>query len=283
MKNNFGTEDPYFEQVPATRLDGRPTNKMKKQRKALPVGISEHDGKVLTKVKRRAHRLDMSLFSLCGIRFGWSSVIGILPGIGDALDAFMAFMVLRTCEQIEGGLPSEVRYKMVFNIILDGFLGLVPILGDLCDAAFKANTRNAVELEKLLRKRGAANLKAQGHTGVVTDPSDPDEYDRQLTADLGAPPGYTATPLNGQSNDVPSTGHVGPTEPPLVRVHDDHKGSGGFFSGLFGSTKQQDLERGTGNVQPGQTGQVRQPGPAPPQQPQGPQQSGTMRSYRPGH
>jgi hypothetical protein len=97
IQNNFGKEvrflnptitfyywlisiqDPCFETVPATRLDGRHFKKTKKRRKALPPGISEHDGKVLTKVKRRAYRLDMSLFNCCGIRFGWSSVIGIVP------------------------------------------------------------------------------------------------------------------------------------------------------------------------------------------------------------
>lgn len=81
LENSFGKEDPYFETVPATRLDGKPhRSKTKKIRKALPPGISEHDGKILTKVKRRAYRLDMSLFSCLGIRFGWSSVIGIIPG-----------------------------------------------------------------------------------------------------------------------------------------------------------------------------------------------------------
>ena len=72
-------QDPYFEMVPATRLDGTPNGKFKKRRKALPPGISKHDAKVLTKVKRRAYRLDMSLFNCCGVRFGWSSVIGIIP------------------------------------------------------------------------------------------------------------------------------------------------------------------------------------------------------------
>jgi len=74
-------QDPYFESVPATRLDGRPSkSKTTKRRKALPAGLSEHDGRVLTKVKRRAYRLDMSLFTFLGVRFGWSSVIGIIPG-----------------------------------------------------------------------------------------------------------------------------------------------------------------------------------------------------------
>jgi hypothetical protein len=72
-------QDPYFEQVPASRLGWRRDKKLKKRRKALPPGISEQDGKVLTKVKRRAYRLDMALFSFLGVRFGWSSAIGIVP------------------------------------------------------------------------------------------------------------------------------------------------------------------------------------------------------------
>ena len=73
-------QDPYFEQVPATRLDGRPSKKkFKKRKKALPPGISEHDAKVLTKVKRRAYRLDNALCNCCGIQFGWGSVIGLFP------------------------------------------------------------------------------------------------------------------------------------------------------------------------------------------------------------
>jgi hypothetical protein len=55
-------------------------HKIKKRRRVFPLGISEHDGKILTKVKQQAYHLDMSLFNCCGIRFGWSSVIGIIPG-----------------------------------------------------------------------------------------------------------------------------------------------------------------------------------------------------------
>jgi len=194
MSNNFGTEDPYFETVPATRLDGRPSKKTKKRKKALPLGISEHDAKILTKVKRRAYRLDMSLFNCCGIRFGWSSVIGIIPFAGDAIDAFMAMMVYRTCQQVDGGLPSDVQAKMMFNICLDFGIGLIPFLGDIADAVFRANTRNAVVLEKFLRAKGAKALKNQGIATPPNDPTDPDEYDRQLREELG-PPLNTALPL----------------------------------------------------------------------------------------
>jgi len=47
----------------------------------------------------------------------------------------MAIMVLRTCEQVEGGLPADVRAKMYVNIVLDFGIGLVPFLGDIADGS----------------------------------------------------------------------------------------------------------------------------------------------------
>ncbi|KAG5300817.1 hypothetical protein I7I48_00635 [Histoplasma ohiense] len=159
-ENRFGQEDPYFETVHATNLLGRPTTK--KKRKAAPEGISARDAKILTKVKRRAYRLDLCLFNFCGIRFGWSSVIGLVPAIGDALDMFMALMVVNTCNKIEGGLPARLRMWMLFNVVIDFFIGLIPFIGDLADAVYKCNTRNAVLLENLLKERGEENLKRTG-------------------------------------------------------------------------------------------------------------------------
>jgi hypothetical protein len=43
---------------------------MKKQKKALPPGLSEEDQEILVKVKRRAYRLDMALGTCCGFKIG---------------------------------------------------------------------------------------------------------------------------------------------------------------------------------------------------------------------
>lgn len=72
-------QDPYFEEVPASRLSRALGKKTQKRRKAIPPGLSKNDEQVLTQVKRRAYRLDLCLFSLCGIRFGWGSVIALIP------------------------------------------------------------------------------------------------------------------------------------------------------------------------------------------------------------
>jgi len=241
LQNNFGKEDPYFETVPATRIGGRPSSKKgKKRRKALPAGISEHDAKVLTKVKRRAYRLDMSLFNCCGIRFGWSSVIGIIPVAGDTIDAFMALMVMRTCQQVEGGLPADVKAKMMFNIVLDFAVGLVPFLGDVADALFRANTRNAVVLEKYLREKGAKMLKAQGSAAPRIDPSDPDEFDRQLIEENGPPPPYTGPPTRqGTQGQTQTHNQIHPTQAQAPAEH-----SGGWLSGFWAKKRQPDVEQG---------------------------------------
>jgi len=63
--------------VPATRLNGKP-GRVRRQRKANPPGLSDHDAMVLTKVKRRAYRLDCR-WSVAGLRFGVSSLIGLIP------------------------------------------------------------------------------------------------------------------------------------------------------------------------------------------------------------
>lgn len=62
-------------------------------------------------------------------------ILTVHCSIGDVIDAFMALMVLRTCQQVEGGLPNSVRSKMVFNIIVDFAVGLVPFIGDIADGA----------------------------------------------------------------------------------------------------------------------------------------------------
>jgi hypothetical protein len=40
------------------------------------------------------------------------------------------------------GLPSEKILEMVFNLILDLLIGVIPVLGDMLDFVFKSNERN---------------------------------------------------------------------------------------------------------------------------------------------
>ncbi|KAI0406747.1 hypothetical protein F4802DRAFT_557393 [Xylaria palmicola] len=254
LENRFGVEDPYFEQVPATRLDGTPNGKFKKVRKAVPPGISAHDAEVLTKVKRRAYRLDMSFGSILGIKFGWGSLIALFPIIGDLGDTMLGYLVIRTAKQVEGGLPFGLRLQMYFWLLVDLIIGLIPFVGDVADALILANTRNAAALEEHLRQKGKKNLRSSGQPVPASDPSDPVEFDRFHTESPGMsrPPRGNKQPTNEPSNvHAPQTSGVASMQstrpqPAPARVHNDGQGrsSGGFFG--FGRKKSRpgDVEAG---------------------------------------
>ncbi|OOQ89405.1 PH domain protein [Penicillium brasilianum] len=251
-RNHFGTEDPYFEEVPASRLGKAFGKKTQKRRKAIPPGLSEKDAKVLTQVKRRAYRLDYALFSLCGVRFGWGSVIGLVPFIGDAADAALALMVVRTCEGIDGGLPPRLRMMMLINVIVDFFIGLVPFIGDVADAVYKCNTRNAVILEKHLREQGAKTLKKQTQRHDlpaienrqeerIIDHSLPEEWDKQESGVVeSSPPSYREHAMSGVR--PADNADSGPARPPRAKKSRDSRRSSRWFGGS--RQREDDLERG---------------------------------------
>ena len=92
------------------------------------------------------------------------TLIPPLNRIGDFIDCFLALMLVKSCGAIDGGLPQALRARMLFNIALDFGIGLVPIIGDLADAIYRANSRNAWLLESYLSKKVEAQRR-----GVVED------------------------------------------------------------------------------------------------------------------
>lgn len=185
-------QDPYFETVPATRLGFKSKKKLPK---AHPPGLTEKEAATLTKAKRRAYRLDLSLGSFLGVRCGWSAVIGLIPGIGDVLDMLLCLMVYRTICSVEPKLDTSLKMRMKFNIIIDFIIGIVPFIGDIADAAYKCNTKNVILFEEELRKRGKKRIKGTPDENMA-DPSLPDEFDYQTEAEArqrnGPPPRYTS-------------------------------------------------------------------------------------------
>jgi hypothetical protein len=80
------------------------------------------------------------------IRFGLDALAGLIPGVGDALTTGVSAYVLLTATRM--GAPPSVIARMAGNVALDLLLGAVPLLGDLFDVGWKANTRNVRLLER---------------------------------------------------------------------------------------------------------------------------------------
>lgn len=177
--------------------NGRPTGKTTKRKRGLPSGLSQNDTVcdvescalavyILTLFLARSEEgpqprlsprhvsvqlLRNSVWleqcdwhhSCVSIGSQWSDLCHATSAdqhsIGDFLDAVMAWMLMRKADKIDGGLPPALRARMLFNIVLDFCLGLVPLLGDLADAVFRANTRNAWLLEAYLVKKAEAEAE----------------------------------------------------------------------------------------------------------------------------
>lgn len=88
--------------------------------------------------------------------------------LGDIVDCMLAYWIIRKADKIEGGLPSSLKNRMYLNVAADFAIGLVPLLGDIADALYKANSRNTWLLEDYLVKKAAAEQSPQSRR--IDDP-----------------------------------------------------------------------------------------------------------------
>jgi hypothetical protein len=80
------------------------------------------------------------------VRFGLDPVLGLVPGLGDAVGALLAGWIF--VEAIRLGAPRATLLRIVANIGLDALIGAVPVLGDVFDVVWKANIENVALLER---------------------------------------------------------------------------------------------------------------------------------------
>ena len=75
-----------------------------------------------------------------GIGVGLDALVGLVPGIGDALGSALSTVIVRDAVRVR--VPMVVLARMGLNLLLDALLGLVPGVGDLLDVAHRANRKN---------------------------------------------------------------------------------------------------------------------------------------------
>lgn len=99
----------------------------------------------LKRAERIAYMMDEQ-FSIFGYRFGLDTLIGFIPGLGDIITTAFALYILWIGQQMK--LPRIVLIRMALNIAIDFGVGAIPVLGDIGDWLFKANSRNLRILKK---------------------------------------------------------------------------------------------------------------------------------------
>lgn len=109
----------------------------------------DHAARALHRVRTLSHWMD-TRYRVPGTsyRFGLDPIISLLPVVGDTVS--VAIGVLPIVEGKRAGVRRWVLLKMAANLGVDWLVGLVPIIGIVPDAWYKANTRNLRLLEREL-------------------------------------------------------------------------------------------------------------------------------------
>lgn len=99
----------------------------------------------LGRLRRLAWLLDRSI-PVGRWRIGLDPILGLIPGAGDWLTALLSLYIVYEGARL--GVPAKALTRMAGNILLEALVGAVPLLGDLFDFAWQANTRNLQLIEQ---------------------------------------------------------------------------------------------------------------------------------------
>jgi hypothetical protein len=94
----------------------------------------------LADVEALARWMDYSFTLPGGFQFGFAGLIGLIPGIGDVMDALLSLYIIVRAVQLR--IPRVAVARMLVNVGIESLAGTVPFFGNLFDIAFKANRRN---------------------------------------------------------------------------------------------------------------------------------------------
>ena len=103
--------------------------------------------KALLKAQKLANLLDTAIkLPFIPIRIGLDSIVGLIPGAGDALMLLISLRIVWLGKSL--GMPEALVAQMVKNSAIDFGLGFVPFIGDLIDVFYKANQKNVRLMER---------------------------------------------------------------------------------------------------------------------------------------
>jgi hypothetical protein len=85
-----------------------------------------------------------------GYRIGIDGLLGLIPGIGDIAGGVASSYII--IESARLGASTTTLLRMVFNVLVESIIGLIPFLGDLFDFIWKANEKNTALMEKQLHE-----------------------------------------------------------------------------------------------------------------------------------
>jgi hypothetical protein len=93
------------------------------------------------RLRRIAKLMDSQVrVPVIGVRIGADAILGLVPGIGDALSGLIGAYLIYEAQRL--GLPRSALLRMIANVAFDTAIGSIPVAGDIWDFFFRSNDRN---------------------------------------------------------------------------------------------------------------------------------------------
>ena len=88
------------------------------------------------------------------VRFGFDSIIGLFPGIGDAIGALISSVLIAHAAKV--GVPKIILARMAGNVVINSFVGAIPFLGAVLSVFYRSNVKNYELLRLHAGNRGTS-------------------------------------------------------------------------------------------------------------------------------
>ena len=113
----------------------------------------------LLKAQKLANLLDTAIkLPFIPIKIGLDSIVGLIPGAGDALMLFVSLRIVWLGKSLD--MPNALVAQMVKNSAIDFGLGFIPFVGDIIDVFYKANQKNVRVMERWWISENKASVDA---------------------------------------------------------------------------------------------------------------------------
>ncbi len=100
---------------------------------------------ILAKVMDTSIRIPGTSWSI-----GLDPLLGLIPGIGDVIANLIGTVILGIATRLQ--IPRIVLTRMSLNLLINGTVGAVPVIGDLFSVWFRSHARNAALLREAAQK-----------------------------------------------------------------------------------------------------------------------------------
>lgn len=121
--------------------------------RAAELPLSDAEQRRYRRLERLADLLDNAI-RIPGTRWrvGLDPIVGLVPGLGDAIGAVASGWIL--IEAARFGVSRPVLLRMLYNIVVDTGVGAIPGAGDLFDFVWKSDSKNLALLRRHLQQPG---------------------------------------------------------------------------------------------------------------------------------